>query len=270
MNRKADVRVIFSLIVVGFYVTNLGRKRWKLLNRLKKTITSNIATAPLGVPAEIKGKVFSLPGDLIVSPLTQTQGAAFIWEIDEWEMGITGRPGWQAYSKFHSIPFLYLKDDGPELAGVDLEHAEYMEDIFTTTLEVSNDLSAEAKALIKNNDLMIISEEFPRRYRIKEKVFLPEEEFFIHGLCTEPPISYLHTILGEAKVGRRASFNEADGFSEKEYLAKTRAFFRGKVYFTAKSEQEAKTKLLMTSILFLISGPLMLLYGLYLLLAPFI
>lgn len=263
------MRVIFSLIVAGVYFTNLGRKRWKLLNRLKKTITSNIANAQLGVPAEIKAKVFSFPGDLIVSPLTQTKGAAFIWEIDEWEIGITGRPEWHAYSKFHSIPFLYLKDAGPDLAGVDLEHVEFMEDVFTTIVEEINDISPEAKALIKNNDLMIISEEFPRKYRIKEKVFLPDEEFFIHGLCTEPPISYLHTILGEAKVGRRASYNEADGFSEKEYLAITRAFFRGKVYFSAKSEQEAKIKLLLTSILFLITGPLILLYGLYLLLSLF-
>ena len=137
-----------------------------------------------------------------------------------------------------------------------------------TIVEVTDALSPEAKALIKNNDLMILSEEFPRKYRIKERVFRPDEELFVHGLCAHPPISYLHTILGEAKVGRRASYNEADGFSEKEYLARTRVFFRGKVYLTAKSEQEAKNKLLFTSILCLISGPAMLMLGLYLLLSP--
>lgn len=270
MSRKPDLRAIVTLIAAGIYLTHLGRKRWMLLNRIKKTITSKISTAPKGEPAEIKAKVFSLAEDLIVSPLTQIKGAAFIWEIQEWKPGLSNQYHWESYSRYHSIPYLYFTDDGEELAGVDLEHTEFIEDFFMTTVEVTDALSPEAKALVKNNDLMILSEEFPRKYRIKEKVFLPGEELFVHGLCTNPPISYLHTILGKAKVGRRASYNEADGFSEKEYLTRTRIFFRGKVYLTAKSEQEAKKKLLFTSVLFLIIGPTMLIWGLYLLLSPFI
>lgn len=263
MNSKHPGNIL-SLIFVGLYFIFLGRRRWKVLNRIRKTVTSNIATAPKGEPAEIKAKIFSFPEDLTVSPLTQTKGAAFIWVIEELVFKFR-KYRWEPYSKFHSIPYLYFSDDENELAGVDLEHAEFIEDVFTTTVLVKNDISPEVTALVKANDLMIISEEFPRTYRIKEKVFLPGEEFFIHGLCTNPPIAYMHTIMGNAQVGKRASHSESDGFLEKPYLTRTKVFFRGKVYLSGKSEHEAKVRLFLISIFYLTTGLALLMWGLYLL-----
>lgn len=262
MSRSPSPAYVLAIFFAGFYFLFLGRRRWQVLDRIRKTPTSEIGTAPIGKPAEIKTRVFSFPGDLTVSPLTQIKGAAYIWVIEEWKR--TSRKfDWVEYSRFHSIPYLYFSDDGNELAGVDLEHVEFIENIFTTTVEVTNDLSSEAKALIKHNDLMIISEEFPRRYRIKEKVFQPGEEFFIHGLCTNPPIAYLHTISGKAQIGKRPSDSDSDGFLEKSYLSKVRVFFRGRVYVTRKSEQEAKTRLLVMSIFYLLLGTALIINGLF-------
>lgn len=263
MTKKPDIRAILGLIFGGLYLTHLGRRRWKIYQRLKETPTTKINTITPGRPGEIKGKVFSFPEDMVVSPLTQTRGAAFIWQIEEWKVGVSGKYIWEVVIKYYSIPYLYFTDNSEGLAGIDLEHAEFFSDLYSTTID---DINAEATEFIQKNKLIRISD---GKFRIKEKVFQPDEEFFIHGLSSHAPIAYLHTESGNVRVGRRASFNQADPFTEKSYLEKCKVFFKGRAYLTTKSENDTKKWLLSTSVLFLAAGPALFFLGMYLLIKPY-
>ncbi len=141
MTSKITLSAIVALVGGGAALTYEGLKRWKLFQNIHKTITSKVVSAPIGESVEIRSKVFSFPEDLTVSPLTQTKCAAYTWEIEEWKEDIKYyRPTWELCSKYNSIPYLYFSDDGKELAAVDLDQSEFIEDIQMTTVEVTDSL----------------------------------------------------------------------------------------------------------------------------------
>lgn len=193
MAQDKTIEAVLTLMAGGGILIYQGLKGSKLHRRIKDTPTSKIATAAIGKNVEVVGNVVCELDDVIESPLSKRKGYAFVWALDELVEG-RKRSEWVNRYQYYSSPYIYLQDSSKGIAALDIAACEFATDIFDHTTKFCDrhfDLPEGVRHILDVADMLDTSKKAgfltKSQYRIREKVFKPNERFYVLGTAHISP-----------------------------------------------------------------------------------
>lgn len=190
MSKDDGFKAALMMIGLGSYGFYKGLLKNKLKQRINDIPRSKIASAALGQSVEVQANVVCHISDQIRAPLSNQKCATFVWSLEE-ERGSGKNRSWHHLFNFYSTPYLYVVDESNEMAAIDLAHCEFQEDswdsseVFTTN---SMSLSEKVKDLLFKH-VQIEESSFwnSRKYRLRERMFKPDDKLYILGAAVPMP-----------------------------------------------------------------------------------
>jgi hypothetical protein len=177
-------KAIVVLIGLGGYFFYNALRKYKLRQLIQNIPKSKISSVAMGNDVEVHGKVFCEPDRLIVSLLSKTRCAGYIWELHR-RVGSGKNKRWELEFTYFSTPFLYVIDDSKEIAAVDLPSCEFHAESWSHIEEFhSNELSRLPPKVKETSGSFFSSEE---EYLLKEKLFVLGEPLYVIGRAIPPP-----------------------------------------------------------------------------------
>jgi hypothetical protein len=188
-----DLKAALILTISGCALYYVSFVKNKLRRKLSDTPRSKIKSAAMGTNVEVAGKVLNMAEDGVISPLSGTKGAAFIWILEE---DVLSGPDtiWEPLCTFYSTPYLYIHDEEEHIAAIDLSACEFQENIFQHKTEFNTEsfsIPDQVKNIFDKSSMLKTSSAksffSSNDYRIREKVFTYEEPIYALGAAVPCP-----------------------------------------------------------------------------------
>jgi len=193
MAQDKTIEAVLTLMAGGGILIYQGLKGSKLHRRMRDTPTSKIASAAIGKNVEVVGNVVCDLEDVIETPLSKRKGYAFVWILEEL-VRRNKKSEWVTRYQYYSTPYIYLRDSSNGMAAVDIAACEFATDIFDHTTKFCDrhfDLPEGVRHILDVANMLDTTKKAgfltKSEYRIREKVFKPNERFYVFGTAHLPP-----------------------------------------------------------------------------------